>query len=381
MSPARRWSPGGERGGPAGVARRRARGSGAHVGAALATSSGQRAPGGELAARRGRGLDRGGGGRRRRGRDGRGRRRRRRGGAGRRPVGAGVGTARRRSAPPSAQASGAGGRAAPAAPGSGGSWSTTSPTGSPRAGAADRPPGAPGRPRGGQRAWLVADCGRTATTSSAVPSMSMRLTSSSARPLRRLIELPLFTQIPRSEPAPRRLRPSTAARDRRPASRRTAREWTALDERATANAGPRPDPPAPAAAPRHRSSRESSSIWMSLTRWWISGSSRRRAADASEHVGVVGPGPRGGPRLAAQRRSRTAPHPRPGGAREREQELVGLEVVAVQLRQPRARRVLVLLGDDVDAAAGEHRQRLLGLEFISSTRSAGCAAASCRSRA
>ena len=51
-------------------------------------------------------------------------------------------------------------------------------------------------------------------------------------------------------------------------------------------------------------------------------------------------------------------------AREREHELVDRQVVAVQLRQMRARRVLVLLGDrDVEPAAREHRQRLLGLEL------------------
>ena len=50
--------------------------------------------------------------------------------------------------------------------------------------------------------------------------------------------------------------------------------------------------------------------------------------------------------------------------RQREHELVGHEVVAVQLGPVRARRVLVLLGDrDVEAAAREHRQRVLGLEL------------------
>ena len=52
------------------------------------------------------------------------------------------------------------------------------------------------------------------------------------------------------------------------------------------------------------------------------------------------------------------------GRREREHHLVGLEIVALAARHVRPRRVLVLLGDrDVDRAAGEQRQRLLGLDL------------------
>ena len=92
----------------------------------------------------------------------------------------------------------------------------------------------------------------------------------------------------------------------------------------------------------------------------------RDAAGADEHVGVVRAGARGRPRLVAQRAQPHRPVV-PGQrvvARQGQQELVRLQLVAMQLREVRSRRVLVLLRDrDVDAAARQQRQRLLGLEL------------------
>ena len=92
-----------------------------------------------------------------------------------------------------------------------------------------------------------------------------------------------------------------------------------------------------------------------------------RPADPREHVGVGGARPRGRPRARVQRGQRNRAVARGSGvpAGEREQQLVGLQVVAPQLAQPRAWCVLVLLGDgDVEPAAGEQGQRLLGLGLV-----------------
>ena len=107
---------------------------------------------------------------------------------------------------------------------------------------------------------------------------------------------------------------------------------------------------------------------MSLTRWWISGSKPPAdPADAHEHVGVVRARARGRPRpRRAATPSATGPPPAaaacPRGSVSSSSS--GSRSSRCSSRQARARRVLVLLGDrDVDPAAGEQRQRLLGLEL------------------
>ena len=88
------------------------------------------------------------------------------------------------------------------------------------------------------------------------------------------------------------------------------------------------------------------------------------AAEAQEHVRVRGPAARVRPGAVGERGERD----RPGGprrrvvAREREQHLVRLQILAVKPGDARPRRVLVLLGDDhVEATRREQRQGLLAL--------------------
>ena len=90
------------------------------------------------------------------------------------------------------------------------------------------------------------------------------------------------------------------------------------------------------------------------------------AADPGHHVGVARPGAPARPVGVAQRGERDRPAAGGGRvvARQRQQQLVRLELHAVQPRQARPRGVLVLLGDGhVEPAAGEQRQRLLRLDL------------------